>query len=315
MRIRDTHAHYDDEAFDEDRGELLGKLLKEGGVELAVNMGASMYGADESAAYAEKYDYVYAGIGIHPDDVGVFEHAGISREEAAELTRKEIRDREGVDQGEAAEEGTDAAAESSIQIGRKYQEAIRFSSADDAMSHLIGMCRLPKTVTLGEIGLDYHWMVEPKEVQKKWFIRQLRLAAELGLPINVHSRDAAQDTFDTIKEHHSGTTGGIIHCYSGSAELAQEYIRMGYYLGVGGVVTYKNSKVLKRVVSEIPLEYLVTETDSPYLAPTPHRGERNDSRNIRYVIEKIAELKEMDPEDCAEILRENARKVYRITEA
>ena len=182
MRIIDTHAHYDDEAFDEDRGELLGKLLKEGGVELAVNMGASMYGADESAAYAEKYDYVYAGIGIHPDDVGVFEHAGISREEAAVLTRKEIRDRDGRDQGEAAEAKTDAAAESSIQIGRKYQEAIRFSSADDAMSHLIGMCRLPKTVTLGEIGLDYHWMVEPKEVQKKWFIRQLRLGhARIGI--------------------------------------------------------------------------------------------------------------------------------------
>jgi TatD DNase family protein len=311
MRIIDTHAHYDDEAFDEDREELLKKLLKEGGVELAVNMGAGMHGAEKSAAYAAEYDFIYAGTGIHPDDVGVFEHAGISREEAAELSRKEAADGDGGDPDPEPEK--EAAGD--LQIAKKYREAMRFSSADDALEHLIELCRRPKTLTLGEIGLDYHWMIEPKEVQKKWFIRQLRLAAELDLPINVHSRDAAQDTFDIIKEYHSGTTGGIIHCYSGSAELAQEYIRMGYYLGIGGVVTYKNSKVLKRVVTEIPLEYLVTETDSPYLAPSPHRGERNDSRNIRYVIEKIAELKGLDPENCAEILRKNARDVYRIGEA
>ena len=134
----------------------------------------------------------------------------------------------------------------------------------------------------------------------------------MGLPVNVHSRDAAQDTFDVIRTEHAGTTGGIIHCYSGSPEMAREYVKMGYYLGIGGVVTFKNAKTLKQVVREIPLEHLVTETDCPYLAPEPFRGKRNDSRNIRYVIQEIARLKEMEETRTEEILFENARKVYGV---
>jgi TatD DNase family protein len=128
----------------------------------------------------------------------------------------------------------------------------------------------------------------------------------------VHSRDAAQDTFDLIRAEHAGTTGGIIHCYSGSAEMAKEYIKMGYHLGIGGVVTFKNAKTLQRVVAETPIERLVTETDCPYLAPSPYRGKRNFSGYISYVIAAIARIKEMDEEDAARILLENARKVYRI---
>jgi len=182
------------------------------------------------------------------------------------------------------------------------------------MSHLEKLCRSPKAVCVGEIGLDYHWMVEEKEAQKRWFREQLRLAYELDLPVNVHSRNAAQDTFDMIRENYDAGhyTGGIIHCYSGSRELAREYVKMGYHLGIGGVITFKNSRTLKKVVEDTPAECLVTETDCPYLSPEPNRGKRNDSRNIRYVIEAIAGLKQMDVLECAEILRRNAHEVYRI---
>ena len=157
-------------------------------------------------------------------------------------------------------------------------------------------------------------MVEPKKVQQRWFREQMRLAHELQLPINVHSRDAAQDTYDLIRENYDAGryTGGIIHCYSGSAELAREYVKMGYQIGIGGVVTFKNAKTLKKVVAETPVEYLVTETDCPYLSPEPYRGKRNDSRNIRFIVEKIAQIKEIDLEACAQRLRQNAHEVYRI---
>ncbi len=305
MKICDTHAHYDDEAFDEDRELLLGEKLEEAGVEFVVNMGASMRGADASLALAGQYGVVYAGCGIHPDDVGVFERAGRSND--AECAEKSS-DADGAGRSSDAERAENSGGASA----EEEQDTHHFTSADDVLQHLRDLCRKDRTVCVGEIGLDYHWMVEEKEVQKRWFREQIALASEMDLPINVHSRDASQDTFDMIHAaYQEGKfTGGIIHCYSGSLELAREYVRMGYHIGIGGVVTFKNSKVLKKVVTEIPLEYLVTETDCPYLSPEPYRGKRNDSRNIRYVIEKIAELKEMDVEACAEILRRNAYEVY-----
>jgi TatD DNase family protein len=214
---------------------------------------------------------VYAGCGIHPDDVGVFE-------------------------------------------GKETSSGQRFSGGEEVMGQLRELCGMKGVVCVGEIGLDYHWMVEEKEVQRHWFRQQMCLAHELGLPINVHSRDAAQDTYDLIRETYEAgmATGGVIHCYSGSLELAWEYVKMGYHIGIGGVVTFKNAKVLKRVAAALPLGTLVTETDCPYLAPEPNRGTRNDSLNIRYVIEQIAALREMDPERCADVLRENAHAVYRI---
>ena len=308
--ICDTHAHYDDDAFDSDRDILLSEGLKEGGVEFAVNVGASMKGADESADMAQKYNVIYAGCGIHPDDVGVFEHAGYVPEE-------ELRKSSGMGTGNPGDTAAGQVQEDSEEterLRRRHLEWARFSDSDEAMSHLEKLCRSPKAVCVGEIGLDYHWMVEEKEVQKRWFREQMSLAYELGLPINVHSRNAAQDTFDMIRENYDAgkCTGGIIHCYSGSRELAREYVKMGYHIGIGGVITFKNSKTLKRVVEDTPIEYLVTETDCPYLAPEPNRGKRNDSRNIYFVIEKIAELKQMDLQECAKILQDNARAVYRI---
>lgn len=251
----DTHAHYDSEAFDADREELLASLPSKG-IVYAVNVGASMYGAEQSLEFAHRFPHMYAACGIHPDEVGDLD--------------------------------------------------------EERMEHLKNLCRDPKCVAVGEIGLDYHWMVRPRQEQKTWFIRQLEMAIELGLPVNIHSRDAAQDTFDIMKDHHAGTTGGIIHCYSGSPEMAAEYVKMGYCLGIGGVVTFRNGKTLKKVVETVPLENLVTETDCPYLAPEPNRGKRNSSVNIPYVIEAIAAIRGMEAEETAQILFENALRVYHL---
>ena len=172
------------------------------------------------------------------------------------------------------------------------------------------MSRKDKILAIGEIGLDYHWMVSPKEMQKEWFIRQLELAREENLPVVIHSRDAARDTFEIMRDVHAGSTQGVIHCYSGSVEMAREYVKLGYYLGIGGVVTFKNSKVLKRVVEEIPLSHLVLETDCPYLSPVPYRGKRNSSDRLTYVAEAIASLKGCDREDVERITWENAHRLY-----
>ena len=166
-------------------------------------------------------------------------------------------------------------------------------------------------VAVGEIGLDYHWDVEPREVQQKWFIRQLDLARKVGLPVNIHSRDASEDTFRIIKEHASDLTG-IIHCFSGSKELAAEYVKLGYYIGVGGVVTFKNGKKLKSVVEATPLTSIVLETDCPYLAPEPNRGKRNESAYIQYVAEEIARLKGISVEEVLTQTEINAKQVYQL---
>ena len=168
-----------------------------------------------------------------------------------------------------------------------------------------------KIVAIGEIGLDYYWDKEGHDLQKYWFIRQLELAGELDLPVLIHSREAAADTMEIMKEHAKGLSG-VIHCYSYSKEMAQEYIKMGFYIGVGGVVTFKNAKKLKEVVENIPLTSIVLETDCPYMAPEPNRGKRNNSAYIRYVAEKIAELKGITYEEVVEQTEKNAREMYRL---
>lgn len=169
----------------------------------------------------------------------------------------------------------------------------------------------PKIVAVGEIGLDYYWDKESHEQQKEWFIRQLNLAREKNLPVNIHSREAAADTFEILKEYGQGLKA-IIHCYSYSKEMAMEYIKMGYLIGVGGVVTFKNAKKLKEVVQAVPMEQIVLETDCPYLAPTPYRGKRNSSLYLPYVAEAIAELKGMTAEEVIKQTEENARRFYGI---
>ena len=255
--IFETHAHYDDESFNDDREALI-RSLPEKGIGRIINVGASIETTKTTLELAAKYDYIYAAVGVHPSDI-----SGLNEETFAWLKEQ---------------------------------------------------ASLPKTVAIGEIGLDYYWDKESHELQKEWFERQMELAKEVDLPIIVHSREAAQDTFDLIKSEHAGTTGGVIHCFSGSKEMAKEYIKMGYYIGVGGVVTFKNARVLKEVVESIPRERILTETDCPYLAPVPFRGKRNCSAYISYVLDMIAELKGISREEAEQVTYENARNMYRITD-
>lgn len=172
-----------------------------------------------------------------------------------------------------------------------------------------------KTVAIGEIGLDYYWDKEP-EIQKNqryWFKRQMELARETSLPVIIHSRDAAADTYDLMKEIHADEIPGVIHCYSYSPEMAKEYIKMGYYIGVGGVVTFKNGKKLKQTVKEIPIEKILLETDCPYMAPEPNRGTRNDSSNIPYVVEEIARIKGLSTDEVERITWDNAMKLFKCS--
>ncbi|MCI6858709.1 MAG: TatD family hydrolase [Eubacterium sp.] len=253
--IFDTHCHYNDKKFDEDRMEVLAGLC-EAGVEKAVNVSASWRDLTQTLELVKEVPFLYGAVGIHPDHVG----------ELNETRFAELRT----------------------------------------------FCHREKIVAVGEIGLDYHWDVEPRTVQKEWFIRQLHLASEEGLPVVIHSRDAAQDTFDIMKKEHAKTTGGIIHCFSASAELAREYVKLGYYIGVGGVVTFKNSRVLKEVVRSVPISSIVVETDCPYLAPAPYRGKRNSSAWLPLVIEEIARIKDMPSKEVEEITYENAMKLYHL---
>lgn len=254
IMIFETHAHYDDEQFEEDREELLSHL-RDNNIFAVVNVGASLQGCYATVELARRYEHVYAAVGVHPDEVG-----SLNETTWAEL--KEL-----------------------------YKD--------------------PKVIAVGEIGLDYYWNKESHDEQKKWFVKQLKLARELNLPIIIHSRDAAKDTLDIMKEH-AGGLRGVIHCFSYSVEMAREYVKMGFYIGVGGVVTFKNARKLKEVVADIPLESIVLETDSPYLAPAPNRGKRNDSRYIQYVAEEIALIKDISVEEVLSTTEIEAKKMYKL---
>lgn len=187
-------------------------------------------------------------------------------------------------------------------------------SLDEAgMQWLRETAEYEKVVAIGEIGLDYYWDKEPKvqEQQRIWFRRQLELAREVNLPVIIHSREAAADTMEIMKNHAQGIPG-VIHCFSYSKEQALEYVKMGYYIGVGGVVTFQNARKLKEAVTELPLNRIVIETDCPYLAPVPNRGKRNSSLNLPYVVNTIAELKGVTPEEVEKITFQNAMELYGI---
>ncbi len=173
-----------------------------------------------------------------------------------------------------------------------------------------------KIVAIGEIGLDYHYPDNPpKELQQDWFIEQIELAKELELPIIVHSRDAAQDTFEILRDYDGAMFGGVLHSYTGAPEMAKKYVKMGFYLGIGGMVTFDNAKRVAATVAEIPLERLLLETDAPYLAPVPNRGKRNDSSNLQYVAARIAEIKGISPEEVARVTTDNACRLFGLTKA
>lgn len=254
--IFDTHAHYDDNAFDLDRYELLDTFPEKGIVNIT-NIGCSIASSKRSIELAKKYDYVYASIGVIPHHVGEMSEADI--EELREMAK----------------------------------------SCD-------------KVVAIGEIGLDYYYDEPARDLQHKWFLRQMELARELSLPIVIHSREAAKDTVDLMNQAKASEIGGVVHCYSYSEEMTRDFLKMGFYFGIGGVVTFKNSKKLKAAVQALPLSNIVLETDSPYLTPTPFRGQRNDSSFLPYVVKEIAELKGLEEQEVIQATFENAKKLYRL---
>ncbi len=253
--IFESHAHYDDEKFNEDRENLLNSM-SENGIEFIVNVGASIASTKATIELAKQYPFLYGAVGVHPSDTG----------ELNETNFEWLREQ----------------------------------------------CKQDKVVAVGEIGLDYYWKEPEKDVQKFWFRRQLELARETNLPIIIHSRDAAKDTLDIMKEEKANELKGVIHCFSYGEEIAREYLNMGYYLGIGGVVTFSNAKKLREVVEYVPLENILLETDAPYLSPVPNRGKRNSSLNIPYIAKEIATIKEISYDEVIETTNNNARKLFNI---
>lgn len=255
--IFESHAHYDDEAFDQDREALLGSLGQHG-IEYVINVAAGLDSVRTTQELMKKWPFVYGALGIHPSETG-------------ELNEE------------------------------------NFAWLKEQLS-------APKTVAVGEIGLDYYWdkEAEVRRRQKEWFSRQLFMAKEAGLPVIIHSRDAAKDTWDVMKEARADELRGVIHCFSYTKEVARDFLNWDYYFGIGGVVTFKNARKLKEAVAYIPMERILLETDSPYLAPEPNRGKRNSSLNLPYVVQAIAQIKGIGEEEVREITSRNAKELFAI---
>lgn len=248
--IFDSHAHYDDRRFDDFRDELLG-TLPDYGVCGAITCGCDGASSRAALTLAEKYDYIYAAVGIHPGNLE-------SRTEISEIEQ---------------------------------------------------LARHERCVAIGEIGLDYYWDKEHVQEQKEIFASQLELANRLKMPVIVHDRDAHSDTLEMLKAY---KPKGVVHCFSGSPETAAELLKLGLYIGVGGVITFKNAKRLPEVVEMLPEDRLLVETDCPYLAPEPYRGKLCHSGLIRFTAERIAELRGTDAAYILEISRRNAKKLFGI---
>ncbi len=251
--IFDTHAHYDDLAFDEDREEKL-KILPNDNIYAVINAGADIESSKKSINLSEKYSYIYAAVGVHPENISNTPKDYISQLEKLILSSEKI-------------------------------------------------------VGVGEIGLDYHYTKENKEQQKDLFESQVKLAIKHDLPIIVHDREAHGDTMEILKKHNPK---GVVHCFSGSLEMAQEVIKMGMYIGIGGVITFKNAKNAVYVVENISLENIVLETDAPYMSPVPFRGKRCDSSYIKYTAEKISEIKNISLKEVFEVTKQNAKNLFGI---
>ena len=250
--IFDSHAHYTDKAFNEDREIMLGSL-KESGVCGIINCGADIESSVSSVDLASKYDYIYAACGIHPEEA-------------------------------------DKTPENYIDILRD-------------------LAKNEKCVAIGEIGLDYYWRQDTKDLQKELFEKQILLSKELDLPIIVHDREAHGDTMEILKKHRPK---GVLHCFSGSPETAAEVLKLGMYIGLGGALTFKNARKSVEVAQMLPLDRLLLETDCPYMAPVPMRGKRNNSGYIPFIAEKVAEIKGIDPQSVLDVTTENTKRLFNI---
>lgn len=251
----DSHAHLDDERFDDDREELINSL-QENGIEAVLNPGADLKTSRAAVALADKYPFIYAAVGCHPHD-------------------------------------------------SKFMN-------DDTMNIFRELAKNKKVLGIGEIGLDYYYDNSDRETQKIWFREQIRLAKELDLPYIVHDRDAHEDIIRIMKEEHHTGTRGILHCYSGSVEMTREFMKLGFYISLGGPVTFKKAKTPKMVAKEVPMERLLIETDSPYLAPEPFRGKRNEPKFVKYVAEEIAGIREVTVSEIAEKTKENFKRLFNL---
>ena len=250
--IFDSHAHYTDKAFNEDREIMLGSL-KESGVCGIINCGADIESSVSSVELASKYDYIYAACGIHPEEAD--------------------------------------------KIPENYIDILR------------DLAKNEKCVAIGEIGLDYYWRQDTKDLQKELFEKQILLSKELDLPIIVHDREAHGDTMEILKKHRPK---GVLHCFSGSPETAAEVLKLGMYIGLGGALTFKNARKAVEVAQMLPLDRLLLETDCPYMAPVPMRGKRNNSGYIPFIAEKVAEIKGIDPQSVLDVTAENTKRLFNI---
>ena len=251
----DSHVHLDDKRYDGDRDRLI-KSLRDDGLELVINIGADLQTSIASVSLAEKYDQVYAVVGVHPHSA------------------KEVD-------------------ESTLEILKS------FASRE-------------KVVAIGEIGLDFHYDNSPRDLQRKWFKKQLELAKQVDLPVVIHSREATQETFEIIKQAQDGSLRGVLHCYSDSVEIALEYIKLGFYISLGGPVTFNNARVPKEVAKAVPLDRLLIETDSPYLTPSPNRGKRNEPAYVRFVAAEIAELRDISFDELVKATNRNTKDLFQI---
>ena len=249
----DTHAHYDDRAFDEDRFTLLETVHAEG-VALIVDPGCDVRSSRAALALSERFPFVYAAVGVHPEELG---------------------------------DGT-----------------------PEALAEIAELAEHPKCVAIGEIGLDYYWDAAHKVEQQLLFRQQLRLARELDKPVIIHDREAHGDSLAIVKEFPG--LRGVFHCFSGSAEMAKELLREGWYLGFDGPITYKNARKALEVLAVCPPERILIETDSPYLSPVPNRGKRNDSRNLRHIVRCMADALGRSEEDIAALTLENGKRLFGI---
>lgn len=250
----DTHAHYDDEVFDQDRDVLLPELYRQG-ITLINDIGCDIPSSKQAISIAEAYPFVYAVVGAWPGNTG-------------DMTEADL----------------------------------------DTYRHLAGH---PKVVAIGEIGLDYHYDDVPREIQQHWFDRQMALADELGKPVVIHEREAHGDGMEIVRKW-ANKVPGVFHCFSGSAEMAQELVRLGWYVSFTGVVTFKNARRALESIAAVPMDRIMIETDCPYLAPVPYRGKRNHSGYVPKVAEKIAEIKGLSTEEVAAITMENGKRFFRI---
>ncbi len=252
FKIFDFHAHYDDERFSDCRDEIL-RSMPENNVVGIINCGSDIASSEHSVGLAEKYDFIYAAVGYHPESV---KQDTVFNEET-----------------------------------------------------LCGLLHHKKVVAVGEVGLDYYWDKTYKERQIDFFEKQLKIADEFSLPVIIHDRDAHADTLDILKKHRPR---GVVHCFSGSLPMAEEIINLGMYIGIGGVVTFKNSKKLCEIVKNIPLDKILLETDAPYMSPEPFRGKTNLSHYIKFVAKKIAEIKDTTEQQVLDMALKNAITLFNL---